>query len=558
MRSTYSIVTLLKLLHNTQADPSLPNSQNQATVEVPGHYWLWNQDGHIMDLAKSAKGCLYEDLPTDYTINTDQGGVNVPLNGQWNCTTKDISDKGRNYDVKDMCNLVCDTGFGLNLKHLQDQVTGDPNTERWKMKSKRLVCKKDKNTQKMTWQPASQETIYPRCINSCGELQINNNNQDSKAQLICRNLGAIHEDYCTPGINCYHGATCYATCEYGFETNEPKESNEMLCKCTQKKCGWDIPDDIGNLGQCKFVMYSNNKRIIGGEDGGDTEESKYQITYGTTTNNGRKKRSPGENLIDHRRAKRGAQNGIRWQHICGGVVLTAQWAFTAAHCRTVGLRCILGEVDFTIRTGSEVPCRVKVQLRHPQYNGQTYHDIMMTNMQCKKLRMGVFIWPAKLPRPDALVPVGNDCTVCGWGTMSYPHFSAATTLQCIDLPIMERDTCNIPYNGAIHNNIICMGELGVSGQDSCQGDSGSGAFCNGICYGLVMGGLYCADESYPGVYTILSKYVPWAVEVIKAFITRNAGRGGGRRGRKRRALTLPAYTRNLHLPENQLKHQYRH
>lgn len=556
MKNKYAVLSLLKLFNNINADPSEPNSQNQATVHVQGHYWLWNDDGHIMDLAVSAKGCLYEDLPTEYPVVTDQGSFDMPTNGQWNCTTKDISDKGRNHGVKDMCNLVCNDGFGLQLKHLSDDVTGDPVADKWRMKSKRIVCKKVDG--KMKWVSAAGGEIMPRCHNTCGELNLNNQ-EDTKAELLCRNLGAIHEDSCTPGVNCHHGATCYATCQYGFEQQPPKNSNEMICKCTAKKCGWDIPDDIGDLGQCQFTMYSNNQRILGGEDGTDSEENKYQVTYGTTTQtNGRKKRSAGESLIDHRRAKRGAQGSIRWQHICGGVVLTAQWAFTAAHCRTVGLRAILGETSFAIRSGTEVPCRVKAQIRYPEYNGQTYHDIMMTNMQCKKLRMGVFIWPAKLPRPNALMPVGNECTICGWGTMAYPHFAAAEVLQCIDLPIMGREECNGPYNGAIHESIICMGKLGTSNKDSCQGDSGSGAFCNGICYGLVMGGLYCGDANYPGVYTVLSKYVGWAVSVIRVYISRTCSScGRSRGGRGRRDLRTPHYLRNLHLPENQLAHHYR-
>lgn len=523
-------------------------------------------DHHNPDLGKSSKGCLYEDLPRKYDIQTsnpnDSESIRVPVNGHWNCTTKDISVNQDGSDIKDICELQCNLGFGLKTEHLRilddngkvilDDKGYPKLIDGWRIISKRTVCRKDRLDKKMKW-VAAQDRNYnfmPRCHETCGDLHIQKDSSDKKARLICRNFGAIEEEFCTPGVNCHHMATCYATCDHGFgHTYNTKNSNEMSCKCTPKKCGWDIPEDLGDMGKCTFKMFTNNKRIIGGENATDTELTKSQISAGRTTIKNRKKRDLGEPIEVHRRLKRKAAKAYSWQHICGGVLLTGSWGMTASHCRTVGMKALLGELSFDERSGDEVPCRVKVQIRHPHYDGATYHDIMMLNLQCRRLKMGEVIWPARLPAPGTRTPWGSDCDICGWGTMSYPHYEAASMLQCVNLPIIKSDQCNQKYQGAIHDSIMCIGKWGVGGQDSCQGDSGGGAYCNGITYGLVMGGLYCADQSYPGVYTIVSEYVPWAVNVIREFIRQSVHRNRGRRNkghsRSRRDTITPHYLRKL-------------
>ena len=526
-------------------------TEQQQTFKY-GHYELTNPQSHTI----TTNGCLYADLPSVYSLHSDQinESIDVDVNGIWKCSTRKNQD---GQFVRDFCELSCNVGYGLAIDHLKDESSESGWVDKYFIKSKRIICNK-----KGLWVPAAGGDVMPRCHNVCGPMTLENiqdsessetPEDDPKAKLICRNFGAINEKECTPGENCHHASTCYATCEDGFDkTNKPKESNEMQCICTQKKCGWNIPRDIVKLGKCSFQMNSEHRRIIGGYTQLNIKQTtRSQISAGLLQqdhNNGRrKKRSANENLIDHRRTKRNVS--YKWQHICGGVLLTAQWAFSAAHCRTPGLRVLLGELDFERRTGDEVPCRVKLQIRHPQYDGQTKNDIMMINLQCRKLQMGEAIWPARLPQPMTEVPTGTDCEICGWGTMLYPEFKAATQLQCVNLPIMKTETCNQPYGGAIHDKIMCIGH-GRGGQDSCQGDSGGGAYCNNICYGLVMGGLYCADANYPGVYTIVSKYVPWAVTVIRAYMAKqntggyNRKRGGNGRGKREITRQIPVMMKN--------------
>jgi hypothetical protein len=43
---------------------------------------------------------------------------------------------------------------------------------------------------------------------------------------------------------------------------------------------------------------------------------------------------------------------------------------------------VLGEHDVTRDEGVEKSCRINKTVQHPQYNGQTKHDIMLGGIKC--------------------------------------------------------------------------------------------------------------------------------------------------------------------------------
>ncbi|XP_017002924.2 phenoloxidase-activating factor 2 [Drosophila takahashii] len=113
----------------------------------------------------------------------------------------------------------------------------------------------------------------------------------------------------------------------------------------------------------------------------------------------------------------------------------------------------------------------------------------------------------------------NRCIVSGWGKKNWNDISYMNLLKKIEVPLVDRDTCQRQLQGIftsafqLDSSLICAG--GEAGKDSCEGDGGAPLACpiqgDPTRYeqvGIVNFGVGCGDP-IAAAYTDVSKMRPW-------------------------------------------------
>lgn len=114
--------------------------------------------------------------------------------------------------------------------------------------------------------------------------------------------------------------------------------------------------------------------------------------------------------------------------------------------------------------------------------------------------------------------------VSGFG-MTESH-STANYLRYIRLPVVDQQVCHTSMETArlkysdvypLTENMFCAGYI-EGGNDTCQGDSGSGFVTksNGAFYatGIVSWGVACGLANHYGVYTRVARYTNWIQQIM--------------------------------------------
>ncbi|VDD88839.1 unnamed protein product [Enterobius vermicularis] len=204
------------------------------------------------------------------------------------------------------------------------------------------------------------------------------------------------------------------------------------------------------------------------------------------------------------------------RHCCGGALIEADIAVSAAHCFRRNLdpssyRLLLG--GFRFGSGEEYKV-VNISV-HPKFNlFRSLYDIALMRFEPPALFSEII---RKVCLPKVPASVRQKCIVTGWGH-EREMGNCSTVLKEIAVPIFPYRLCNDSshYNGQIHRESMLCAGYEEGGIDACQGDSGGPLFCfvDGawVLYGLVSWGKGCAQPRKVGVYTKVLSFVSWIAE----------------------------------------------
>ncbi|XP_074003749.1 coagulation factor X-like [Numenius arquata] len=206
---------------------------------------------------------------------------------------------------------------------------------------------------------------------------------------------------------------------------------------------------------------------------------------------------------------------------CGGTILNEYFILSGAQCinQYKNLRVLVGMVDKDNEEPSRSMHRVEKIIAHAEFNTETFdNDIALLKLE-EPITFSEDVVPACLPEEDFAKNVLMNQTfgiVSGFGKR-FELGQTVKRMKVLQIPYVDRDTCKLSLRNPVKGNMFCAG-YDKDGEDVCQGDGGGphvtqykGTY---FVTGIISWGEGCGRQGKYGVYTNLSKFLPWVRSVL--------------------------------------------
>uniref|UniRef100_A0A8C0AU34 Peptidase S1 domain-containing protein n=1 Tax=Buteo japonicus TaxID=224669 RepID=A0A8C0AU34_9AVES len=205
------------------------------------------------------------------------------------------------------------------------------------------------------------------------------------------------------------------------------------------------------------------------------------------------------------------QAGVRFAHVCGGVLVNKNSVLTAGHCVT-GRQYVFMLIALFLYSKRTI----RSITVHPEFKRETFeNDIALFELD-SAVRYSDYIQPICLPPSTVRIATRNSINILPFYMLSSIKGKTSPVLKDAQVEIIPSSVCNSSdaYEGLVSNNMICAGSRS-GGTDTCQGDSGGPLACyhpstnKYYLIGIASFGVGCGRPKFPGIYVRLSQYRRW-------------------------------------------------